>query len=398
MDTKPQEVSMSESIERERKLAITRYLQGEDSKSIYTSLRRSKRWFFKWLDRYDPESIDWFKARSRRPLLSPTRTPTETAGTILSIRDDFDEDGVFCGAQAIQWEMEERRIQAVPSVRTINRVLKRNNRVVKGQKRYEPKGKKYPALPADRPNQTHQADLLGPFYLGRSKRFYSLNVIDLATGRHGNEPLLGKDSQSIINGLWAVWHRLGIPENLQVDNEACFYGSRKYPRGMGALIRLCLHNHVQPWFIPYAEPWRNGVVEQFNHHYRQKFLRKVSMTSLEELRKQSLLFEQKHNSRYRYSKLHGKTPLMFLKMMNAKLVFPEWQKPPTHPMEKPCGGAYNLVRFVRSDLILDIFGERMTVSPEWEYQYVVATIDVKEQKLNIYIDRKKVAIFKYKLR
>lgn len=389
---------MSKLIERERQLAITRYLQGEDPKSIYTSLRRSKRWFFKWIDRYGPENASWFKDRSRRPHLSPVRIPTEMVKVILRIRDDFTEDGVFCGAQAIQWEMEERRIQTVPSVRTINRVLKRNNRVVKGKKRYGPKGKEYPALSADRPNQTHQADLLGPFYLGKSKRFYSLNVIDLATGRAGNEPLLGKDSQSIINGLWAVWHRLGVPENLQVDNEACFYGSRKYPRGMGALIRLCLHNRVQPWFIPYAEPWRNGVVEQFNHHYRQKFLRKVSMSSHEELRIQSLLFEHKHNSKFRYSKLKGKTPLMFLKMMNAKLVFPQWPEAPVHPMEKPSGGVYNLVRFVRSELILDIFGERMTVTPEWEYQYVVASIDVKEQKLNVYIDRKKVATYEYKLR
>jgi hypothetical protein len=41
------------------------------------------------------------------------------------------------------------------------------------------------------------------------------------------------------------------------------------------LIRLCLHNGVEPWFIPMADPWRNGVVEKFNEHYEQKFLGKV---------------------------------------------------------------------------------------------------------------------------
>ena len=280
---------MSEPNERVRKRAIARYFQGEDPKSIYTSLGRSKRWFFKWLDRYDPENSSWFKDRSKRPHHSPAQISTEMEQIILDIRDEFSEEALFCGAQAIQWEMEERRIQDIPSLRTINRVLRRNNRVERGKRRFGSKGKDYPALPADRPNQTHQADLFGPFYLGKTKRFYSLNVVDLATGRIGSEPLLGKDSQSIIKGFWAVWHRLGIPENLQVDNEACFYGSRKYPRGMGALIRLCLHNRVQPWFIPYAEPWRNGVVEQFNNHYGQKFLRKITMSCHDELREQSLL-------------------------------------------------------------------------------------------------------------
>ena len=68
---------------------------------------------------------------------------------------------------------------------------------------------------------------------------------------------------------------MGIPENLQVDNEMAFFGSPAHPRGMGPLIRLCLLSGVHLWFIPPAEPWRNGVIEKFNDHYRQKFLAKV---------------------------------------------------------------------------------------------------------------------------
>ena len=40
-------------MEREiRKTAIERYLKGEDPKSIYNDLHRSKNWFFKWLKRF----------------------------------------------------------------------------------------------------------------------------------------------------------------------------------------------------------------------------------------------------------------------------------------------------------------------------------------------------------
>jgi hypothetical protein len=72
-----------------------------------------------------------------------------------------------------------------------------------------------------------------------------------------------------------------------------------------------------------AEPWRNGVVEKFNDHYRQKFLAKVTMTSMSQLRQESLAHEDKHNSTYRYSKLQGQAPLTALARRRWKLVFPD---------------------------------------------------------------------------
>ena len=110
-------------------------------------------------------------------------------------------------------------------------------------------------------------------------RFYSLNVVDTATQRCGLHPSVSKAGQQVIAALWAIWKRLGIPDNLQIDNEMPFFGSPVHPRGMGPLIRLCLHNGVEPWFIPRAEPWRNGMVEKFNDRYQQRFLNKVTMST-----------------------------------------------------------------------------------------------------------------------
>jgi hypothetical protein len=41
-----------------RKIAIERYLKGEIPKSIYSDLKRSKEWFFKWLRRYKSGNPD----------------------------------------------------------------------------------------------------------------------------------------------------------------------------------------------------------------------------------------------------------------------------------------------------------------------------------------------------
>jgi hypothetical protein len=177
-----------------------------------------------------------------------------------------------------------------------------------------------------------------------------------------------------------------------------FFGSPTHPRGMGPLIRLCLHNGVEPWFIPMAEPWRNGMIERFNDRYQQMFLGRVVMATEGDLKVGSLEFEQRHNSKYRYSKLGGKTPLKSLAASNAKLRFPANDKAPKHRLKKPETGRYHLVRLIRSNLKLNIFGETFTVPPELKLEYVVATINVKEQKLKLFLDKTQVDEFDYKLR
>ena len=229
-------------------------------------------------------------------------------------------------------------------------------------------------------------------------RFHSFNNIDVATSRCSVVPVFSKTSQSVINALWTVWWRLGIPRNIQVDNEMTFYGGPRHPRGMGALIRLCLNYGIEPWFIPVREPWRNGIIEKFNHHYRQKFLRKIEMTTQTELQEQSYNFECRHNSSFRYSKLQGNTPMKVLASSGHTLTFPEKKEPPKHPLKKPTNGKYHLVRLIRSNLKISIFGEVFPVPSELMYEYVVATVDVKEQKLKVFHNKIQVEEFDYNLR
>jgi len=56
------------------------------------------------------------------------------------------------------------------------------------------------------------------------------------------------------------------------------------------------------------------------------------------------------------------------------------------------------VRFIRSDCQLNIFGELFSAPPETQYEYVVATIDVSEQKLKLFLGPTQVAEYDYQLR
>ena len=389
---------MKEEIEQYRILAAQRFKAGENPGSICASLGKSRSWLYKWISRYHEDEDSWSQSLSRCPHSRQGRTPSEIEEIVKLVRLTLYNKGLFCGAQAIQWELEDLAVNPLPSIRTINRILNRNELTHRRTGKYVTKGTVYPNLPSLLPNQTHQADLVGPCYLKGPIRFYGLNVIDTATVRCGLHPALNKSAQSILDGLWGIWKRLGIPERVQVDNAMSFFGSPTHPRGMGPLIRLCLNNGVEPWFIPLAEPWRNGMIESFNDRYQQMFLARQKMFSMDELTEGSLVFEQRHNSKYRYSRLGGKTPLNALASSVIKLRFPENAGAPQHPQKKPTTGRYNVVRLIRSDMQINIFGEFFRVPPELVYEYVVATIDVKDQKLKLFQGKSQVEKYDYKLR
>lgn len=378
----------------ERVLAIERYHSGEKPKAIYTSLGHSKYWFFKWLKRYDADNPQWFHDNSRRPLTSPYRIPDEVEKNICMTRRRLYDQNTFCGPQAILWQMGEDGIDPLPSESTIKRILKKYELINKRTGRYEPKGKKYPSLSATSPNDVQQFDFVGPCYLEGAFRFYSLHGLDVSSRRCAIEAMPTR--KDVYLSVWDAWKRLGIPRFAQFDNALEFCGSRKHPRGMGQVIRLCLRYGVQAVFIPICEPWRNGHVEKFNDHWNKMFYSRIQMRNKEELERESLAFETRHNLSWRYSPLDGKTPLGFLKEHGTKLKFPSGIRP--EKLSKPTKGKYHVMRFVRSDLNLDIFGEKFQLPRELQYEYVQATINVASERLQVYHNKIQVAEFSYKMR
>lgn len=195
--------------------------------------------------------------------------------------------------------------------------------------------------------------------------------------------------------LTSSWQRIGIPEYLQMDNAVCLRGSNRYPRAFGEVIRLCLHLKVVPVFIPLSEPWRNGHIEKFQDTFQKMFLRKYYFENPQDLKNRAKDFEQRHNKRYRYSYLKGKSPMQALKNSNCKInKLPEDFKVP-NLKERPKEGLIHVIRFIRSDRVLPIFGEKFTAPKEAVYQYIKAIIDVKKSKLFLKINGKVIDIRDY---
>ena len=242
-------------------------------------------------------------------------------------------------------------------------------------------------------NCLHQLDAIGPRYLRDDGRFYSINIIDAYDRRCSVNPMRRETKIDVMSALIRCWQTMGIPCYLQMDNTLVYRGSNLFPRAFGVVIRLCLHLGIQPIFIPIREPWRNGIIEHFQDVFDKMFFRSQFFPSFKYLTEQSKGFELFHNQKHHYSTLEGKTPMEKFSG-DAKLLPKDFALPQKLAIEPGC---IHLIRFIRSNLILDIFGEKFPLPREAEYEYVWATIDTATDKLLVTHDSKIIVEFDYVL-
>lgn len=123
---------------------------------------------------------------------------------------------------------------------------------------------------------------------------------------------------------------------------------------------------------------------------------KLWFASYSRLKRQSKNFQRYHNKHHRYSCLKGKTPLEVIQKDEFKPLkiggntrLPDLDTVPD--------GNIILIRFIRSNRLLDIFGEKFKVSKNLVYSYVKAVIVTKLHKLQLYLDEELVDALDYKL-
>ena len=219
-------------------------------------------------------------------------------------------------------------------------------------------------------------------------------MIDLFSHQVYVESQRTKQDRQVVSSLMRCWKAIGLPDFLQLDNELSFRGSNRYPRSPGLVIRLCLYFGVPPVFIPIGEPWRNGVIEKFNDTYDKKFFRRQWFPSYAALKRQSKNFQRFHNKHHRYSCLKGSTPRDIVQKNDHSLVrlggntkIPDLDFLPD--------GNIIIIRFIRSNRELDIFGEKFKVSKDLVYSYVKAVIVTSINSLQVYLGDELVEIFDY---
>jgi hypothetical protein len=381
---------------QQRQEAIKLYLSGEKVAVIARLMSKSRKWVHHWINRYtaNPNKPTWFENESKAPKNAQRTLCTDTEHQILQIRQELMKEKMAqIGAISIQYECERRGIKPVPAIWTINRVIAKHglNKQVSIQK----SPKEYPDLFW----HTHQMDLVGPRYLKGDGKFYSVNLIDTTTRSCFIKSARTKSTESIVEAIASFWKIHGMPDALQMDNELAFRGSNRYPRSFGNVVRFALSQGVAPIFIPNSEPWRNGIIEKFNHTYQRRFLQSRTFNNLKDLSSHEQTFIDFHNSHHRYSSQSNKTPneakALLLKpaLYNGTIHLPSLKS--KRSMIPLTSGSVYYIRFIRSDHKLYLPTETFILKPILKYSYVVAEVNIDNQNLIIRQNDEIIQMFPY---
>ncbi len=371
------------SEEERRKEAVRRRLAGERPSEIAAALGRTTRWVRKWAARHSEQGHQdtWAKGHSRAPHTSPNRTPDDLRSQILGARRRLVANPrAQYGSLAIQWELHRLGIDPIPGAWTIERVLSQAGvtRPRRRQSGYVSKGVAYPKPVGVEVGTTHQIDMIGPRHLFGAAQFHALNLIDVGSHLVGNDILSEIRPPLIAASLAAIWSGVGVPKVAQFDNHANFRGGIQPAwQHFGPVVATCLDLGVTPRFIPLREPWRNGVIEHFNDVWDKSFFRTEVFTSVEHLCQENTAFVAFHNAHHRYSAHNGATPDQMWKDRLPNPLSTAY-RPPTR---LPAQGRIEVVRYIRSNRRVDLFGKRITVAPDQTYQYVTAIIKVRSKKV-----------------
>lgn len=385
---------------QQRQEALKLYLSGQKIAVVARLLGKSRKWLHHWIARYTdhPDDHNWFEDKSKAPKTTSRIIAAETEEQILIIRKDLmHEKMAQIGAISIQYEFERRGFKPLPAVWTINRIIAKHG--LNKQIAYQKSPKDYPDLFW----HTHQMDLVGPRYIKGDGKFYSVNIIDITTHSCFVKAVRTKSSDGIVETIASFWKTHGMPDALQMDNELAFRGSNRYPRSFGSVVRFALSQGVAPVFIPVAEPWRNGIIEKFNHTYQKKFLQAYTFKNLEQIGIQEQSFIDFHNTNHRYSSQGHRTPNEVKAMMLPALCYkgiehlPFWNQGMNFKIPLQKGSVY-FIRFIRSDLKLSLTNEAFTAMAELKYSYVIAEVNIDNHALIVRQNGEIKQVFDYPIK
>ena len=159
------------------------------------------------------------------------------------------------GARAIRRELRKVLGQQTPSLPTIKRVLQTHGLV---STRTAASHAYFPKPLTTIVGTLHALDWTCR-YIEAGPKVYAFHTLNLHTRAGAQTIAADKSSATVIRHCLNSWKTLGIPQFLQLDNDAAFCGGYQAPRSCGQFVRLCLYLGIELIFLPIAEPACNPV-------------------------------------------------------------------------------------------------------------------------------------------
>lgn len=364
-----------------RRKAIRLSLKGWMPKQILAIIPRSRRWLWKWQQRFQQLGAAGLRSQSRQPHVTPRAYPTGVRRLIVQARRKLERARIgLVGARAIRRQLsQEKLVRPVPSLATIKRVLQAKGLTT------PPIPKRpayYPALGLPAGYVLQAMDWTERYLTGGTK-IYAFHTLDLETRAAKQTIADNKRGETVRVHALTVWQNLGIPDFLRLDNDAAFNGGYKVQRVMGQFVRLCLYVGVELLFIPVREPRRNGEVESFNGLWAKAFFERYHLRSLVSAQRASPQFEAWYGHTYTPPALGDRCPAeAHAQVAHCCL---SAAQAATIPVQLPLtAGRIHFIRQVDPSGMIQLLNETWHVSKRLRDHYVWATVNTHRRSLRIY--------------
>lgn len=217
-------------------------------------------------------------------------------------------------------------------------------------------------------------------------KVFAFHTLDLETRAITQTLSTDKSNQTAWSHALKAWKILGIPDGLQIDNDAVFGGGYKTPRVFGQFVRLCLYVGIEPIFLPVREPERNGDVERLHELWDQAFWKRRRFRSVGHVIRFSPEFEAWYDRSYQPPALNGQTPAQAHSKTNRRRLTAREVR--LLPEELPItDGRVHFIRRVNPEGQISLLNETWQVSKWLANQYVWATMVTRQRVLKIYHQR-----------
>jgi hypothetical protein len=330
----------------------------------------------RWVARAAGRRLDRVDWNDRPPIAHKIhRTDCDTEDLILTLRRQLKEEsdlGEF-GAQAIHRALVAQVHPAVPTVRTIARVLERRG-ALDGRRRVRrlppPRGWYLPDV-----GQGHAEldsfDIVEGLLLSDGTDIEVLTGVSLHGGLVGAWPGIPWTARQILTTLMAHWREVGVPLYAQFDNDSRFQGPHQHPDTLGRVVRLCLSLGIVPVFAPPREPGFQNAVENLNGQWQAKVWRRFEHESLAQV--------WTHSTRYVAARRHRvaaraeRTP--------ARLPLPT---PWTLDLQAPPRGRIVFLRRTSEHGAVELLGHTFQVDSLWCHRLVRCELLLDEDCIRFY--------------
>lgn len=291
-------------MDKARYLVEAHVVEGRSVSELAATHGVHRSWIYKLLARYRAGGYGALERRSRAPRSSPNRTPDEMAEAIVSLRKQLQAEGHDCGAVTIAHHLS-RQSEAVPSVSTIWRVLKREG-LVPPQPQKRPRSSLI-RFEAELPHEMWQADITHWVLAGQGHAEI-LNMIDdhsrLFVASRAYPTVKAADVVDVFRMAIGLH---GAPASLLCDNGAVFTAT---PRGGKVLLQVELERlgiaakNSRPY-----HPQTCGKVERLHQTLKRYLANQPEARTLTGLQEQLDGFTGYYNATRPHRALGGRTPL-----------------------------------------------------------------------------------------